>query len=132
MDDRSVLMEFYFATNGPSWKINYDWDTESSLSKWHGVTVNAAGRVVELHLPDNGLEGETSLFYSLKSNHQYLQEYRKTNFQLAIQFASVNALVRRGCILHNVSESQAPYSFLLPAPVKPEIEKFQISSFFVA
>lgn len=59
MDDRSILMELYSATNGSSWKINYGWDTDSSLSSWHGVTVNEAGRVVELELADNGLEGET-------------------------------------------------------------------------
>ena len=59
-DDRSVLIELFLATNGPSWYNNDGWNTSASISTWHGVTVDEAGRVVMLDLGINYLEGEVS------------------------------------------------------------------------
>lgn len=60
LDDRSVLLEFFRATNGPSWKINDGWDTSENVSTWYGVEVDADGRVLGLNLPDDGIKGEAS------------------------------------------------------------------------
>ncbi len=55
--DRAALMAFYDATGGPDWEDNTNWGSTEPLESWHGVTVNARGRVVGLVLPDNALRG---------------------------------------------------------------------------
>ncbi len=55
--DRAALMAFYDATSGPDWEDNTNWGSTEPLGTWHGVTVNAQGRVVGLVLPDNALRG---------------------------------------------------------------------------
>ena len=60
-NDRAILLEFFHATNGPSWKKNRGWNTNLSLSTWYGVTVDKDGRVVELWLEHNKLKGNVSL-----------------------------------------------------------------------
>ena len=54
--DYLALMELYHRTNGPSWVNTAGWGSDNSLDTWHGVSVEN-GRVVELSLQNNGLEG---------------------------------------------------------------------------
>lgn len=58
--DRSALVALYHATDGPEWKSKRFWNTRTDLSLWHGIKVNDQGRVVELVLVDNFLQGITS------------------------------------------------------------------------
>ena len=60
LDDRSVLLVLFRATNGPSWRINDGWGTSENISTWYGVKVDDDGRVVKLELPRNTLKGEPS------------------------------------------------------------------------
>ncbi|CBJ33668.1 Hypothetical leucine rich repeat protein [Ectocarpus siliculosus] len=55
--DRTVLMELFNTTKGPSWTTSTAWGTSSSLGEWYGVTVNAEGRVTKLDLEKNNLTG---------------------------------------------------------------------------
>lgn len=59
--DRDALMALFRETNGPSkvggWVNKEGWGTSLALSKWHGVTVDDAGRVLKLDLRDNNLTG---------------------------------------------------------------------------
>ena len=55
--DRAVLVALYQSTGGPNWRSNRRWLTDAPLRDWSGVSVNADGRVVELHLPCNRLKG---------------------------------------------------------------------------
>lgn len=55
--DRNALIALYDATGGPSWKNNTNWKTGRPLGEWHGVTTDAAGRVVGLDLDSNELTG---------------------------------------------------------------------------
>ena len=55
--DKSVLIALYNATNGPNWSNNRFWLSEVSLNDWHGVKTGEDGRVVELSLTQNNLEG---------------------------------------------------------------------------
>ncbi|CAM9947523.1 unnamed protein product [Hapterophycus canaliculatus] len=55
--DREALAALYHATGGPNWKNSTDWDTDADLSDWHGVTTNGQGRVVDLDLHENNLQG---------------------------------------------------------------------------
>lgn len=52
--DRNALRALYYFTEGFHW---WNWNTEANLSNWHGVKVNAQGRVTELNLSSINLEG---------------------------------------------------------------------------
>ena len=55
--DRAALVALYQNTGGVNWERDWNWLTDSSLDTWWGVkTVD--GRVTELRLDGNGLEGE--------------------------------------------------------------------------
>ncbi len=55
--DRAVLRSFYEAANGVDWENNANWLSGAPLAEWHGVTVDAHGRVVGLDPSWNGLSG---------------------------------------------------------------------------
>lgn len=59
--DRDALKALFRATDGDSWTEKENWATDAELSTWDGVTVDVKGRVTELVLPDNGLQGIVSL-----------------------------------------------------------------------
>ncbi len=56
--DRDALVALYNATDGPNWANNTNWLSDRPLDEWHGVVTNAEGRVTELLLSDNQLDGE--------------------------------------------------------------------------
>ena len=55
--DLAVLVEFYNATDGGSWKVQTNWLSDRPIGEWFGVTTNRDGRIVKLELVDNGLRG---------------------------------------------------------------------------
>ena len=55
--DRDILVAFYHATEGSNWVNNGNWLTDAPLGDWHGVRVDATGRVTGLTLEENGLSG---------------------------------------------------------------------------
>ena len=55
--DRDILETLYRATGGPNWKVRHNWQTDAPLGDWHGVEVDAGGRVVSLNLHGNNLAG---------------------------------------------------------------------------
>ena len=55
--DRAVLVAFYNATDGANWEKNDKWLSEAPIGKWYGVTADASGRVIDLNLQDNKLNG---------------------------------------------------------------------------
>ena len=57
LTDRRILEIFYEATSGPSWTRSDNWMTDAPLSDWHGVETDADGRVIELSLWRNRLNG---------------------------------------------------------------------------
>ena len=48
--DRAALVALYEATDGPNWQNNDNWLTDAPLGSWHGVDVDASGRVIHLDL----------------------------------------------------------------------------------
>lgn len=55
--DRAALIALYEATNGAGWKNNGNWLSDARLTFWYGVDTDADGRVTELGLRDNDLDG---------------------------------------------------------------------------
>lgn len=56
--DREALVALWKAANGAFWVNEKGWCTPANLGHWHGVTVNSQGRVVELRLHRNNLQGK--------------------------------------------------------------------------
>ena len=61
--ERDALVILYRTTNGDSWRNKQGWCTDAPLSEWHGVKVSD-GRIVELDLGANNLQGEAILVLS--------------------------------------------------------------------
>ena len=57
LTERDVLVALYGTTGGPGWTNRNGWLSEAPLRRWHGVEVDAQGRVVGLELGYNGLAG---------------------------------------------------------------------------
>ena len=55
--DREALVALYNATDGPNWRNNTGWLTDSPIGQWYGVKTNSHGRVAELNLYNNQLGG---------------------------------------------------------------------------
>ena len=56
--DHTALLALYESTGGRNWKNNTNWLTDEPLGSWHGVRVDEAGRVTEVVLPANNLDGQ--------------------------------------------------------------------------
>ena len=56
-EDRAVLVELYNATGGPNWADNTNWNSDRPIGEWYGVITDGTGRVKDLHLFDNQLNG---------------------------------------------------------------------------
>ena len=55
--DRDALVALYQATDGGNWINNDSWLSDAPIGTWHGVTADDSGRIVELVLSFNGLNG---------------------------------------------------------------------------
>ena len=56
--DRNALVALYNSTDGPSWRNNVNWLSDSEpLGNWFGVSTDGNGCVVVLYLDNNGLSG---------------------------------------------------------------------------
>ena len=55
--DRDALVALYEAADGDNWENSENWLSDRPISEWHGVTVDDEGRVSELLLYENQLNG---------------------------------------------------------------------------
>ena len=55
--DRAALVALYEATGGPDWWNTTNWLTDRPLGEWYGVTTDGDGRVTDLGLYHNQLDG---------------------------------------------------------------------------
>ncbi len=55
--DRAALVALYNSTDGANWTQNDNWLSAEPIGAWHGVTTDEDGRVGELNLWFNGLNG---------------------------------------------------------------------------
>ncbi len=58
--DREALVALYNATDGPNWEDDENWLSDAPLDAWKGVATGDDGRVTELDLGENRLNGEIS------------------------------------------------------------------------
>ncbi len=72
VSDREILVALYIATNGLNWTDNTNWLSDAPLDEWYGVTTDSGGRVTELELSSNLLNGEIPAELGSLSNLQLL------------------------------------------------------------
>jgi len=58
--DRAALSAFYDDMDGANWTINTNWKSNDLYASWWGVTRNFGGRVTQLRLGSNNLQGAIS------------------------------------------------------------------------
>ena len=58
MAEREALIALYEATDGPNWKYNSYWLSDSPVNTWYGVTTDTNGSIIEIRIGENGLSGE--------------------------------------------------------------------------
>ena len=58
VSDRNALIALYNATGGQNWRNNANWLSEEPLDAWEGVTTDDRGRVIQLHLVEQRLNGQ--------------------------------------------------------------------------
>ena len=80
--DRSILAALYEATGGPDWRNNDNWLTDAPLDDWYGVGTDLQGRVVEVILIANNLEGQ------LPPELGRLDELRHLRLDAALAYAN--------------------------------------------
>lgn len=56
--DKAALIKIYEDFDGENWKDNTNWNTDTDLSEWEGISTNSAGRVTEINLYYNDLSGD--------------------------------------------------------------------------
>ena len=56
--DRAALVALYNATDGANWRNNTNWLSDEPLDTWEGVTTDDRGRVIQLHLVEQRLNGQ--------------------------------------------------------------------------
>ena len=71
-DDRAALVALYEATDGPNWTNKENWLSAAPLGEWHGVTTDSRGRVNELNLRDNNLQGTLTAHLAQLTNLEEL------------------------------------------------------------
>ena len=71
--DRAALVALYEATGGPNWENSRNWLSERPLSEWYGVSTDGDGRVIGLHLYENGLSGSIPAQLGSLSNLEQLR-----------------------------------------------------------
>ena len=57
LSDRDILLALFESTDGTNWTRNDNWLTAAPLGDWHGIQVDAAGRVRAIDLSHNLLKG---------------------------------------------------------------------------
>ena len=72
LSDREALVALYHATDGPNWKYNERWLSESPIGAWYGVDTDNRGHVTNLRLYGNQLTGEIPFELGILSNLQEL------------------------------------------------------------
>ena len=59
--DRAAMIALYNSMGGPNWKNNANWLSDKPIGDWHGITTNNRGRIIEISLHYNGLNGPIPL-----------------------------------------------------------------------
>ena len=63
-----ALFALFNSTNGPDWHDRTNWNSDAPLDEWYGITVDRSGRITELNLAGNNLNGSLPAELTALSN----------------------------------------------------------------
>ena len=93
--DRAALATLYHEMNGPNWTHSAKWLSDAPIGEWYGVTTDAAGRVIELDLADNGLSGPfPSRLGNLTNLRELLLGYNRLRGPIPTELSNLTNLTR--------------------------------------
>ena len=95
--ERDVLVALYNATGGADWTSSANWLTEAPVGQWHGVTIDASGRVSGLDLQSNALSGEIPVELGSLTN---LEQLRLNGNQLTGEIPNALGRLESLTLLH--------------------------------
>ena len=95
--ERDALAALYNATGGADWTNSTDWLTGAPVGQWHGVTIDAIGRVSGLDLQNNALSGEIPVELGSLTN---LEQLRLNGNQLTGEIPNALGLLENLALLH--------------------------------
>ncbi|CAM9664166.1 unnamed protein product [Ectocarpus sp. 12 AP-2014] len=92
--EREALIALYDSTGGPTWTKSGGWATGNDLSQWHGIKTNHQGRVVEIDLCNNNLQGSITKELGKLEALQFLHLQRnKLSGSIPPQLGDLSALL---------------------------------------
>ena len=95
--ERDALVALYNATGGANWTNSARWLTDAPVGQWHGVTIDANGRVSRLDLQNNALSGQIPVELGSLTN---LQQLRLNGNQLTGEIPNGLGLLENLTLLH--------------------------------
>lgn len=80
-EERDALISLYQALGGDHWINNTNWCSDKPVSEWYGIYVDDAGRVKNIALSDNNLNGciPEAIGKFKKLEHLYMHSYYEKN-----------------------------------------------------
>ena len=104
LTDRDALVALYWGTGGFGWTNSDGWLTEAPLQRWHGVEVDARGRVTELYLSFNGLSSAIPPELSALANLRHLSlSWNNLSGAIPTELGNLANLVSLGLSWNNLS-----------------------------
>ena len=97
--ERDALVALYNAAGGANWTRSASWLTNAPVGQWHGVTIDANGRVAGLDLQNNALSGEIPVELGSLTN---LEQLRLNGNQLTGEIPNSLGLLENLTLLHLV------------------------------
>lgn len=91
--DRDALIAFYNATGGPNWINKTNWCSDKPLNEWYGVITNSNGRLSELNLDFNNLQGDMPREFATLTNLKSLNlQVNQLSGSIPTEFGNLTCL----------------------------------------
>ena len=95
--ERDALVALYNATGRDNWTNSANWLTDAPVGQWHGVAIDASGRVAGLDLQKNALSGQIPVELGSLTN---LEQLRLNDNQLTGEIPNGLGLLENLTLLH--------------------------------
>ena len=104
--NRDALVALYGSTAGATWTNSGNWTSDRPIGEWHGIAIDANGRVTRLELRDNNLSGEIpALLGGMNKLEVLALDGNNLSGPIPEQLGSLDALARLSLNRNNLDGS---------------------------